>query len=434
MPPAPAEGGGTGTDVSSSSGVDESLYSRQLYVMGHEAQRRMATSNVLIVGANGLGAEVAKNVILAGVKSVTLLDDGLADWTDLSAQFYLTEADLGKPRAAACVAKLAELNRYVAVSTVTGEVTEELLLKSSFQVVVMVDAPLEEQLRVNDLCHKSNVCFVSCDARGVFAYAFCDFGEAFVVSDVDGNQAASCVVSSVTKDAVGLVTVMDDQRHNLVTGDVVTFNSVQGMTELEGREFSITEKGPFSFEIDCDTSLYGTFVSGYVNQVKKPSTVSFLPLREALAKPEPFMETDFAKIGRPGVLHQAFRGLDKFRSDKGALPEAGDMEHAEAVYELAKACNEEDGGFKADGLDDSKDVILRLSLGARGVLNPVCATMGGIVGQEVLKACSGKFSPIRQWMYYDAAEALPEKPLPKEEVQPVGCRYDGSIMVFGRTM
>lgn len=30
-------------------------------------------------------------------------------------QFYLTEADLGKPRAAACVAKLAELNRYVAV-------------------------------------------------------------------------------------------------------------------------------------------------------------------------------------------------------------------------------------------------------------------------------------------------------------------------------
>lgn len=112
----------------------------------------------------------------------------------------------------------------------SGEVTEELL--SSFQVVVMIDATLDEQLRVNDLCHKKGVCYISCDARGVFAYAFCDFGDAFVVSDVDGNQAASCVVSSVTKDAIGLVTVMDDQRHNLVTGDVVTFNSVQGMTEV----------------------------------------------------------------------------------------------------------------------------------------------------------------------------------------------------------
>lgn len=46
----------------------------------------------------------------------------------------------------------------------------------------------------------------------------------------------------------------------------------------------------------------------------------------------------------------------------------------------------------------------------------------------------GVKSPIKQWMYYDAAEALPEKPLPKEEVQPVGSRYDGSIMVFGKTM
>lgn len=49
-------------------------------------------------------------------------------------------------------------------------------------------------------------------------------------------------------------------------------------------------------------------------------------------------------------------------------------------------------------------------------------------------AVLGTCSPIRQWMYYDAAEALPEKPLSKEEVQPIGSRYDGSIMVFGRTM
>lgn len=36
------------------------------------------------------------------------------------------------------------------------------------------------------------------------------------------------------------------------------------------------------------------------------------------------------------------------------MPEAGDMEHAEAVYAAAKAFDEEEGGFKADGLEDSK--------------------------------------------------------------------------------
>jgi len=30
--------------------IDESLYSRQLYVMGHEAQKRMQASDVLIIG------------------------------------------------------------------------------------------------------------------------------------------------------------------------------------------------------------------------------------------------------------------------------------------------------------------------------------------------------------------------------------------------
>lgn len=48
--------------------IDESLYSRQLYVLGHEAMKQMSTSNVLIVGLRGLGAEVAKNIALAGVK------------------------------------------------------------------------------------------------------------------------------------------------------------------------------------------------------------------------------------------------------------------------------------------------------------------------------------------------------------------------------
>lgn len=35
-------------------------------------------------------------------------------------QFYLTEADLGKARASACVSKLAELNRYVGVRNSGG--------------------------------------------------------------------------------------------------------------------------------------------------------------------------------------------------------------------------------------------------------------------------------------------------------------------------
>ena len=38
--------------------IDESLYSRQLYVLGHEAMKRMGSSHVLIAGMRGLGVEI----------------------------------------------------------------------------------------------------------------------------------------------------------------------------------------------------------------------------------------------------------------------------------------------------------------------------------------------------------------------------------------
>lgn len=71
--------------------------------------------------------DAAKNVILAGVKSVTLHDNGNVELWDLSSQFYFSEKDIGKNRALACVDRLKELNTAVAVDTCTGDITEELL-------------------------------------------------------------------------------------------------------------------------------------------------------------------------------------------------------------------------------------------------------------------------------------------------------------------
>lgn len=69
----------------------------------------------------------AKNVILAGVKTVTLHDAEAVQLPDLGAQFYLTEADVGANRAAACQAKLQELNTAVAVAATSEELTDAFL-------------------------------------------------------------------------------------------------------------------------------------------------------------------------------------------------------------------------------------------------------------------------------------------------------------------
>ena len=206
--------------------IDESLYSRQLYVMGHAAQRRMMESNVLLVGLKGLGVEIAKNIILAGVKSVTLYDPRATEIADLSSHFYLSKADVGKPRAECCLQQLAELNNYVRVSVHTGALDQDFL--TSFRCVVMTDSTLQDQMKVNAICHANDIGYIQADTRGLFASIFCDFGEDFTVYDKNGENPSSCMVTSIEANVEdALVTVSDDARHNLETGDYVTFTEIK---------------------------------------------------------------------------------------------------------------------------------------------------------------------------------------------------------------
>ena len=56
---------------------------------------------------------------------------------------------------------------------------------------------------------------------------------------------------------------------------------------------------------------------------------------------------------------------------------------------------------------------------AKTYMGDLAAAMAGIVAQEVMNACSGKFMSIKQWLYFDALECLTEE-----------LRYDGQITVF----
>ena len=81
---------------------------------------KLIKMKVAIVGMRGLGAEIAKNLILAGPNSVMLYDPDTTRINDLGANFYLEEGHVGKKsRAAGCHSKLAELNPYVKVEVIT---------------------------------------------------------------------------------------------------------------------------------------------------------------------------------------------------------------------------------------------------------------------------------------------------------------------------
>jgi ubiquitin-activating enzyme E1 len=54
--------------------IDTNLYSRQIYTYGLDIIEKIINLKILIIGLRGLGIEIAKNLILAGPKEVSISD------------------------------------------------------------------------------------------------------------------------------------------------------------------------------------------------------------------------------------------------------------------------------------------------------------------------------------------------------------------------
>ena len=64
---------------------------------------------MLVVGMGGLAAELCKNLVLAGVGGLTMMDETTATEEDLTAQFLIDAADVGHKTVRGCEPKSGAL-------------------------------------------------------------------------------------------------------------------------------------------------------------------------------------------------------------------------------------------------------------------------------------------------------------------------------------
>jgi ubiquitin-activating enzyme E1-like protein 2 len=365
---------------------------------------KMARSTVFISGMAGLGVEIAKNIVLAGVQEVVIHDNEPASLSDLGSQFFLRDSDVqsSTTRAEASLPRLAELNPYVTVRVSTSPLSPHSDLSSltHYQCVILTDADLELQKAVDTFCHSCSppIMFISCTVRGVFSSLFCDCGRGFTVVDPTGEEPAQCFIASISKACPGVVSCLDGQLHGLETGDQVEFKEVVGMETLNGKTFPVKVLSPSQFSI-CDTSgpefppyLHG----GIARQVKVHKTLDFESLERQLGAPDCLL-VDLARPQASLQLHTAFLALHRFSLTHGGdLPRARSGADADALVKLAREVNSE---LKL--VEEVEEGVVRgLALTARGCLPPLATAIGGFAAQEAIISLTGKFSPLKHciWM------------------------------------
>ena len=110
------------------------------------------------MGLSGLGAEISKNLILSGPRSVTLMDEKEIDGNDTLSQFLVPPTATRANRAEASYDACHRLNPLVRLSVDTTSVRgRERAYYAQFTLVVLVDQTAEIVDEANRACRELGV-------------------------------------------------------------------------------------------------------------------------------------------------------------------------------------------------------------------------------------------------------------------------------------
>ncbi|KAL3519027.1 hypothetical protein ACH5RR_021616 [Cinchona calisaya] len=299
---------------------ETALYDRQIRVWGVDAQRRLSKSHILVSGLKGTVIEFCKNIILAGVGSLTLNDDRPVTDELLSANFLIPpdETVFGeKSLAELSCESLKDFNPMVRVSVQKGDLSSfGVDFFDKFDAVVVSCCSLNTKKSVNEKCRKSSkrVAFYTVDCRD-------SCGEIFV--------------------------------------------------DLQDYTYSKTKMDKMT---EC--------------KLQYPS------FEEAIAIPWRSLPRRLSK------LYFAMRVIERFEEYQGRMPGQTSAADLPNVLNLRKELCE------AHSLSEHQapDALIERLLSGTREFPPVCAVVGGILGQEVIKAISGKGDPLKNFFFFDAMD------------------------------
>lgn len=320
------------------------LYDRQLRLWGVTSQNRIRNSRVLCIGVGGLGAEVAKNIVLTGIGHLTLCDEREVTIDHLGSNFFLRDAHIGQNLAESSSGGVRLLNPNVEVTSDTRSVASLTAdFVQSFDVVLVTDQGVDVQIRANELCRSESKqtktpAFFGAEVLGWIAYHVADLKEhKYVVKKKQTGDEEAVEESHSTK--------------------------AWCSTPLP----KCTKK---SCEYPSISELYGTDLAG---------------VQQCFGR----------RLKAPTATYCCVRILQRFRQIHSRFPSSDDIEQ---IKEIRK---EMTVGLNADLLLPMSTLESIVDSGD-SYFSPVCAVFGGLLASEVLKIISGKDRPWENCMVYSA--------------------------------
>ncbi|KAL2262618.1 hypothetical protein VTK26DRAFT_705 [Humicola hyalothermophila] len=378
-----------GTDPAPSNGIsaDEiALYDRQIRLWGMKAQERIRNANILLITMKALANEIAKNLVLAGIGSLTILDPDPVTEVDLGAQFFLSEEDtpVGTNRAAAASAAIQRLNPRVRVHVDTADIrSKPPSFYAPFDIIIATDLDSPTLNLVNTATRLNDRPFYAAGSHGMYGFIFADLIEHdFVISRAKSNIPTPLGPESRTRSVLSVTPKPGDEAN----------------TEL------VTKR-----------ELYSTWLLA--------SDASVLP-------PEILRSPRRRKVVTP--ILSCLRALWSFQTQAQAQAQAQSSSYAPSAppnpargtrADLAlftRLCGEH---HKALGLpaETLRSEVLRAFLQNVGAeVAPAAAVLGGQLAQDVINVLGRSQQPVQNFVVFDGNAAMDAAVYPLHPEGPLG--------------
>jgi ubiquitin-like 1-activating enzyme E1 A len=302
-----------------------------------------------------LANEVAKNLVLAGIGSLTIVDDGIVTEDDLGAQFFITDADVGKNRAEAALPQIQKLNPRVRVTAVTEPVLSLLPeFYSPFTLVIACDLPIQILSMVNAATRLSNKPCYLAGSHGFYGFIFADLiSHEYIIEREMSNRTTKLGPESDTRSIISSSKKKESNR----------------TIELVGKR-----------------EIYSPLLLANTSPLPKTT----LQNRRRLRNVSPLLS--------------CLRALWDFEKTFSRAPLSSNTSESDLKHFASMASNcHRDLQLPAETLTGDFLKAFLQNLGSE--LAPVTAFLGGQLAQDVINVLGGREQPIQNFLLFDADES-----------------------------
>ena len=152
---------------------EQERYKRQMMLFGDEGQELLKRSHIVIAGAGGLGSPVAIYLAVAGVGTLTIVDNDVVEMSNLNRQILHSDRDIGERKTTSAEGKLRDLNPYISVrviDTTIDAINAASLVGSADGIVDAMDN-FPSRYILNDVAIQKNVPLFHGAVRGFYGQA-----------------------------------------------------------------------------------------------------------------------------------------------------------------------------------------------------------------------------------------------------------------------